>query len=156
MLGITVSTHYAKISEFARTQKARIFIIFAALGFIFSSLIVLILRPEEPVGFRDGVSVFNYVGFGKLCLLAVVFLLFERHMNVRNRFLGWMAQISFGLFFLQGFFMIVFQKAIQSLPSIPPELMVVSEVIFVLGGSVVAVVTLKKILGGRSRYVIGC
>lgn len=156
MLGITVFTHYAKISEFARTKKARILIILAALGFVVSSLVTLILHSAEPVGFRDGIGVFNYIGFGKLCLLAVVFLLFERHMNVRNRVLGWMAQISFGLFFLQGFFMVVFQKTIQNLPSIPPGLLVLSEVVFVLGGSVVAVVVLKKILGGRSRYVIGC
>jgi peptidoglycan/LPS O-acetylase OafA/YrhL len=77
-------------------------------------------------------------------------------MNKRNWGLGWMAQISFGLFFLQGFFMVVFQKAIQSFPAVPPVLMVISEVVFVLGGSVIAVVILKKIFGNRSRYVIGC
>lgn len=156
LLGISFSTYYERISHFAKTSRAKILIVAAMFAFVCSSVMLLGSHSEQPMGFRDGIGVFNYSIFGKLCLLIVVFLLFERYMNKRNWGLGWMAQISFGLFFLQGFFMVVFQKAIQSFPAVPPVLMVISEVVFVLGGSVIAVVILKKIFGNRSRYVIGC
>jgi hypothetical protein len=131
-------------------------ILIAALAFVCSFLFMLTSDDREAVGFGDGLGVFNNIIFGKLSLLIVVFLLFVRYMNVRNRSLGYMAKISFGVFFVQGFFMLVFQKLIQSTTTDHPALVVASEVTFVLGGSILAVAILKKILGNRSRYVIGC
>lgn len=156
LLGIVVSKHYATISKFARTTAAMNLIAVAIIAFACSSLAALRQHDNDPAGFLDGMCLFNNLVFGKLCLLVIIFLLFERYMNVRNRVLGWMAEISFGIFFLHGFFMIFFRMKITSLLQASPVFAVALEIIFILCSSIVAVLVLRKILGRRSRYVIGC
>lgn len=155
-LGVIVSSNYKKIAIYSQTRAADLAVVGGVLIFLMASFIDISGLESQPIGFMDGLGHFNDRQFGKLGLLLAVFLLFERFLNVPNRFLGWMADISFGLFFLHGFFMAAYAKAFQPDVFSSPLLRLVVELGLVLGGSVVAVIVAKAVLGKWSRYVIGC
>lgn len=153
LLGILFS---AQFREFKHLVDARLMIVLSLLLFVATSCWHFALRAEPPLGFFDGVGRFDLSLFGKLTLLVAVFHLFDRYIDVPNRFLGWLADISFGIFFLHGFFMALSMKLGQRLAGWPPQVMLALELALVLGGAMLAVLGVKRILGKRSRYVIGC
>lgn len=156
LLGIVFSANHARIEALKERHSTTPVIVGALLLFGVSSIICLSGEYSEAPDFMEGLGKFNNIQFGKLVLLVAVFFLFDRFLNMPNRFFGWMANISFGLFFMQGFFMALFQKLAQKIWSSEPLVMLGAELTLVLGGSMVAVTVIKYILGKRSRYVIGC
>jgi len=108
------------------------------------------------MGFYDAFGMFNVKQFGKLSLLVALFFFFDKFLFRKNRFLGHVAEISFGLFFIHGFFMIIFLKLVTMLGPLPPVVSLFSEIIVVVGFSIIAIHFLKFILRKWSRYVIGC
>lgn len=153
VLGIFLSTKFEEIKSTGKTG----FMI--AVGFILYVVTVFAYfasSNDAPNGFFNGFGHFNYSIFGKLTLLLAVLFLFDRFLNVKNRFLSWMAEISFGLFFMHGFFMALFAKFRQGLGVESPLVLLGAELLLVLGGAMFAVVVIKHIFKKRSRYVIGC
>lgn len=156
LLGIAVSASFKSLTDFKKKNSTMPLIVVSLILFCASSALYLLGKFKEAPGFIEGYGNFNNAQFGKLVLLIAVFFLFDRFLNVRNRFLGWMADISFGLFFMHGFCMAVFVKLTQKVPFTEPLAMVAAELAVVLGGAMLAVVFVKRMAGRRSRYVIGC
>jgi hypothetical protein len=156
VFGVVVSANANVIARIRNTSVATILIVGALILFLMAAWHIAPPSDNYPEGFMDGLGRFNDIHFGKLALLVAVFLLFDRFLNVPNAALKWIAQVSFGLFFLQGFFMAAFVKLSQSFvfPSLLLALGV--ELCLVLGGSMAAVIVTKALLGKWSRYVIGC
>lgn len=153
LLGILLSARFDDIKQSGRTGAVIVVCLFLFVGAVAAHFA---LDGESPMGFVDGLGQFNFSMFGKLTFLLAILFLFDRFLNVNNRFLGWMAEISFGLFFMHGFFMALFTKFGPRVISGPPLLVLAAEMSFVLGGAILAVVVLKRIIGKGSRYVIGC
>jgi hypothetical protein len=111
---------------------------------------------KEPLGFMDGWGRLNLIQLGKLSLLIAVFLFFEKHLVLPRNFLGYLADNSFGLFFIHGFFMVIFLKVNQYLAVQNPFGVFSLEFGLVILGSMLTVSTVRSVLGKKSRYVIGC
>jgi hypothetical protein len=156
VFGLVVSANVDVISRIRNTSIATLLIVGAVFLFLIASSSMPLVSGDYPGGFMEGLGKFNNMQFGKLTLLVAVFLLFDRFLNVPNAVLKWTAQVSFGLFFMQGFFMAAFAKLIQIFVFPSPLLALGAELVWVLGGSMVAVVLAKALLGKWSRYVIGC
>jgi hypothetical protein len=130
---------------------------------VFAGLLIFIaaawLQGDDLVystGFEDGWGRFNLVRLGKLSLLVSVFFVFELCLKTRNKILGYLAEISFGLFFIHGFFMFVFAKLSEYAELRNLFGIFLFEFFFTVLGSMLAVFLIKSVLGKKSRYVIGC
>jgi hypothetical protein len=156
ILGVVVSFNLERIRRIAGEKSGLVLMFGTFLIFIFSSILHIYGDQPDPVGFQEGLGRFNNAQLGKLALLALAFLLFSRFLNVRNRILAWLAEISFGLFFMQGFFMAIFGQLSYRVTFSHPLMMLLAELSILLGGSVLAVLIIKRITGRWSRYVIGC
>jgi hypothetical protein len=155
LLGVMIASNGDAVARL-RTAKGAKYVIFV-LSIVFLVTAFWYSRAEsETLGFFDGIGIFNKLQFGKLLLLTIVFYLFEQYLDHPNRLLGWLAEISFGLFFIHGIYMSVYQKLVQVYPPEHEFSMVAMELGLVLACSVFTVTLLKFVLRGKSRYVIGC
>lgn len=111
--------------------------------------------PVRPA-FHDSLGIQNPPQLGKLALLVVLFLLFERYFDRKNTFLAYFADNSFGLFFIHGFFMVAITRAsyLYGQPNVLLNFLI--ELVVVIGLSLLTVALIKLVLQRRSRYVIGC
>ena len=107
-------------------------------------------------GFYDSLGLVNYIIVGKLALLIAIFFIFEKFFNKKKIFIGYLAKISFGLFFIHGFMSQIFGKFFQNLAYSSPFMKLLTEIGVVVFASVVVVFFLKLVMGKWSRYVIGC
>lgn len=155
LLGMSAAKAGHVTDRINQTRMSWVLIILGLAGFLFAAWMH---DPNvgEELGFFNGFGKFNSYQFGKLCLLVAVFFFLGRYAEFKNRFLGYLAEISFGLFFIHGFFMLFFKKISQyvEIPSAGATFMV--ELAMVTVGSVFAVFLIKLLLGKKSRYVIGC
>ena len=110
---------------------------------------------EIKLGFWNNVGTLNNYQVGKLLLLAVIFLYFEIFVSKEIVLLKWFASLSFGLFFIHGFFWRVFNKFAIEFVSTGWNRFCF-EMVFVFGFSILTVLSIRFLLSGRSRYVIGC
>jgi hypothetical protein len=92
---------------------------------------------------------------GKLGLLLSVFLGFEKFFNQPNAVLGYIARISFGLFFVHGLYLGTIYKIMPFVDVHSATATLLLEAAVLLGLSFATVLVVKKLLGRRSRYVIG-
>ena len=107
-------------------------------------------------GFFASLGKFNFIHAGKLCMTVFLFVAFERYINYKTKYLSYFSNISFGIFFVHGFMLLIFSKLMNMLGGvIDPILSLILETIIGLGGSVLVIYIGKKILGTRSRYVLG-
>jgi peptidoglycan/LPS O-acetylase OafA/YrhL len=154
LLGIAFAVGAPNID--ALKSKTRMIIIGLALA-VFVAAAVLFERPgNESYGFYDGLGVLNLLQFGKLALLIAVFFLFEMFLNEKNTVLSYIAKISFGLFFIHGFYIAVFAKFSGYTNAVNPPVRLLVEIFAVVIVSVVTVFVLKRVLQRGSRFVIGC
>jgi hypothetical protein len=155
LLGILAAKTTPLIDRVNDSRASWLPIILGLSGFL---LAAWLHNPDEggSVGFFAKWGSFNILQFGKLCLLISVFFFLGRYVNIRNKFLGYMAEISFGLFFIHGFFMLVFIKLCQHVEIVDANIAFLTECALIFFGSVIAVYLIKLLLGKRSRYVIGC
>jgi peptidoglycan/LPS O-acetylase OafA/YrhL len=115
------------------------------------------VNGSETYGFINSFGKFNLIQGGKLCMTILLFVAFEHYFNHKNKVLGFFSHISFGIFFIHGFMLIIFSKLVNQWQLTDhPFLLLILETIFGLGGSVLLIEIGKKILGSRSRYVLGC
>jgi hypothetical protein len=154
LLGLAFAVGAPKID--ALQSKSKIVIIVTALV-VFVSTAFLFEKPRnEPYGFYDGLGVFNSLQFGKLASLVAVFFIFEMFLNEKNRVLGYVAKISFGLFFIHGFYIAMFIKISDYIAGASPPAKLLFEFFLVLVVSVMTVYVLKRVLQKGSRFAIGC
>lgn len=134
----------------------------ASLAWIALGLAVFLASGFFYTGFDPGASFFRDAGqlghmqLGKLGLLIAVFLGFEKFFNQRNAVLSYIAGISFGLFFVHGLFMGSFSNMSMHLDFSNDVSMILAEALVVIPSAFLTVFLIKKLLGRRSRYVIGC
>jgi peptidoglycan/LPS O-acetylase OafA/YrhL len=112
--------------------------------------------PRYHLGFFDGLGYFNMRQLGKLSLLVALFFYFDKYVSQKNRFLAYFAEVSFGLFFIHGFFLVLFSHLSYFYVPPNPLMNFVAEFLVVMGMSLLTVYVLKLVLKNRSRYVIGC
>lgn len=154
LLGISFAASARSLDLIARGQLQVLFIILGLLAF--GLTYIYGYSEDGPLSFRDGLGVFNFLQFGKLCLLISAFFAFERYMKAESRVLGYFAKISFGLFFIQGFYMAAYPRIADAFQLASPIYRFFVEVVVVFVFSMVTVAVIKLVMGKRSRYVIGC
>lgn len=125
---------------------------------VFISLEILYLYNYNiNQGFFASLGKFNFIHAGKLCMTVFLFVAFERYINHKTKYLSYFSNISFGIFFVHGFMLLIFSKLMNMFGGVSdPILSLILETIIGLGGSVLVIYIGKKILGTRSRYVLGC
>lgn len=109
----------------------------------------------SPQGFAQGLGHLNHMQLGKLGLLAAFYVVFDKLYNQENRCLGYLAKISFGLFFVHGFVVLALSLVLPGL-GLSNGWMPVVEAGGVVSASVLVVEGIKWAFKGRSRYVVGC
>jgi len=106
-------------------------------------------------GFFYRVGLLNFMQLGKLALLMGIFLFLEKFYNRKNNYLSYLAKISFGLFFIHGYYMVLVSRFVSS--NIKDDaLMLLVELTIVIIFSIITVYVIRKLIPIKSRYVIGC
>ena len=98
-----------------KNTRAVYWIIASGLALFFLCAFMYDFESEVPIGFQDGWGKLNLVQLAKFGLLVAVFFLFERYLNRKQRMLAYLAEISFGLFFVHGFFVLMSSRIQQRL-----------------------------------------
>lgn len=132
------------------------------LSTAFTGFMILLLcsgkeftAPTNYISFTENLGTLNSMQLGKLLLLIFVFLALEKFHNKNHLILSHLAKISFGLFFIHGFYMLIFNRYFS--PVLPKNfIQIIIEFVLIVPGSIVTVYILKRILKTKSRYVIGC
>jgi hypothetical protein len=155
LLGLAFAKNTHRLDVLAQKRMANLVIV-ATLVLFLISMFLYDIAEGEPAGFWDGLGVFNLIQLGKLLLLVSVFFIFEKYLNRKSRFLSYMAEISFGLFFIHGFFMLFYSRMMQKIAIANPLSNFLLEFSIVVIASIATVYVLKLILKNKSRYVIGC
>lgn len=103
----------------------------------------------------DKIGNFNPNIFFKIVLLIFLLLLVYKFCHSENILLKYFSDNSFGIFFIHGYYIYIFARFI--LPEIEGwKYIFLFEMIFVIGGSLITIFVIKKIISSRSQYVIGC
>jgi hypothetical protein len=155
LLGISVARGSSVIDRNLHSSATRVSMFLGLLVFVLAAW-GYDAQASEPLGFFDGWGKFNTLLLGKLSLLVGMFLFFSRRLGTRNVVLGHLAENSFGLFFVHGFFMLLFLKICQHLEIPSVSLIFLLETVVVICGSIFGVFVIRLVLGKASRYVIGC
>ena len=151
LFGMFCSRYKDRVIE--KLQKKWIWIFFVMISTIF-------LEFQYP-GVRCGISPFNYLQKMVLCLLLIL-CLFKIDKTVPERlqrFIGLLANYSFGIFFLHYYFLTAFEKIdfLKPLYTIAPGMKkYFLTVIIITLLSVNTVRIVKGVAGDRSRVMIGC
>ena len=154
LLGIAAAKSVDFLDALSSSVKMKI--IYASLFVFFLAGFIYAGRVNEVGGFYDGLGLVNYIILGKLGLLIAIFFLFEQFMEQRRGMLGYLAKISFGLFFIHGFMSLVFVKFFQGMSFYNPLVKLITEIGVVVFASIAVVFLLNLVLRKWSRYVIGC
>lgn len=156
LLGIYIHSIRTKIYELNYVSAIYI-IIMGLILYIITLFKYLNYSDVKPnyIGFFNTIGDFNHILFGKLLLLISIFVFFEKFLNTKNELLSRLAQISFGLFFIHGFYMRIFGRFVAPL-ALKTQLITLIEFILVIPMSILTVYILKKTLKNRSKYVVGC
>jgi probable poly-beta-1,6-N-acetyl-D-glucosamine export protein len=152
-LGILVCKH-AKVVEAMRRPQALFWMAVGLAMFAWAAMVYPGFRADWT--FSQDLGDFNAIEFGKLGLLLTTFIGFEKFFNHRQAVLSYVAGISFGLYFIHGFFLGVFDTLTKfvALPEVPA--VIALDAVLMMGISFLTVATLKKLTGRWSRHVIGC
>lgn len=154
LLGICAASGSRFTDMIKETYLGTVFIAIGLVVFLIAAWMHSV--HGEALGFYDGWGKLNAIQLGKLSLLISIFLLLERYSTAPSRFLGYLAKISFGLFFIHGFFVLVFAKVSQYVNAQNLYLIFLVELSLVVFGSILTVFVVKFVLPNKSRYVIGC
>ena len=154
LFGISAAKSIDFLDALTPTAKRRIIVISFIMFFLAGACYQGI--ENGPGGFYDSLGLINYIIVGKLALLIAIFFIFEKFFNKKKIFIGYLAKISFGLFFIHGFMSQIFGKFLQNSTYSSPFIKLLTEIGVVVFVSVAVVFLLKLIMGKWSRYVIGC
>lgn len=149
MFAYNIRNYISNISK----NESIIIICFFTLIFSITSRLSIGINQEAT--FFSDLGKLNLITLGKLAILISIFLYLNKFQDTKNQVLGYFAKISFGLYFIHGFYMAVFFKFI--LPHIESSASrFLFEFFTVIFLSFVTVFLIKTILKRSSRYVIGC
>jgi peptidoglycan/LPS O-acetylase OafA/YrhL len=154
-LGIIAADSPTRISQLSRRAAVGMTLVCLAV-FLMAFDIFLHEPPSEMLTFGEKIGNFNAMQVGKLALLGIVFVVFEKYLNRPVLWLEKLAKISFGLFFIHGFVAAGFAWLMQSVFIKLDSLYMLAELSTVVLMSVWLTTLIKRLLGQRSRYVIGC
>lgn len=128
------------------------------VGFIIFISTFIFQKKYNPLpnGFFSGIGEVNFYQLNKLGLLIIVYVIFNKFLSKKNKFLKPFSELSFGLFFIHGFFMVIFNKIKNYLDLNNPLYVMYTEIFVVIVISIIVTKFAKILLGARSRYVIGC
>jgi peptidoglycan/LPS O-acetylase OafA/YrhL len=149
MLGIAFAARYTTLLRFKRA------IAFFGVIVFFCSL--LLIPAEKPQFFADGLFLLNVSLINKLGLACALLFGFETFLNQKNALLGYLARISFGLFFIHtAVRFLIFKFIGDDIFSSDPFLYSLLEIGSVFLASIALIELIRLMLKGRSKYVIGC
>jgi hypothetical protein len=154
LLGLAFAAGASRIDA-VRAEVKSIIVFLSISLFVLAAFLNMGAKPA-PFGFFDGLGHFNLHQFGKLTLLLAVFFFFDRYLNHPNKVLGYFAKISFGLFFVHGFYSGIFIIGARNLSDVHPVATFFAEFLLVIIISVATVFLVRRTLKKGSRYVIGC
>jgi len=156
LAGIVCSVHAPAIARLKGTPASRVLMVAGAVWFAVAATGFFTFGQTANT-FAEGLGHLNFRQLGKVGLLVTVFLLFQEFLDRPNPVLGYFARLSFGLYFIHGFLMLIFQKVLERAPiaQSPSLVYFAVETAFVLGLSVLLAEATKFTLKARSRYVIG-
>ncbi len=147
------------INEKIYKMSNRSAIMLIAIGiFLFVTLYIYQGQSIEQVSYINfwyRIGELNSLQLGKLLLLISLFVFFEKFLDKKNEILSGMAKISFGLFFIHGFYMVIFSRFITPL-ALENSIAIGIEFMMYVPLSIISVYAIKKIFKTSSKYVIGC
>ncbi len=155
LLGIYISINFKKFYEKLKGKELYILLIAIGIAIIQTRIIVvdLILKNNLKVENFDLMII-------QKCLLSLSFILFlMRYGYKNNKILNILAENSFGIFFIHGICIWIF-NAIQLKLKIPFETnsffmyLLISSLILTLSLSITIII--RKLWPNKSRYIIGC
>lgn len=142
------------VVDFLRSRPKAVMAV-SASGF-FVMLVVWLGSDQIVQGYSDFIFQPNIMQFGKLFFVVFLFFLFEKFLDKKIKTMSYIANISFGLFFVHGFWLLVFSKVVLYLEVSRLSTYFALEFLLVFCFSVISIDIAKRILGARSRYVVGC
>lgn len=127
-------------------------------------LAIFVLLTVIEIIFIQRFSAVNTLSKLILCILIIYFLrLNESHLpKLFHQSMGILAELSFGIYFIHDYFMFSYSMIFNSLRINlfwlqQPNLLNYSlSFFFALGGSVISLLLIRRILGKKSRYFVGC
>ncbi len=157
MLGMFLSVEHVRNSILFDARYSWLMIFLSCIGYFITYGWYSDNQPSEDMGFYSSIGVVNYEQLSKLMLIMIVFCFFKTFLNKRVAVLSFVARISFGLFFIHGFFLLAFYYIFTRIKIDNVFFYFALEFVFAFVLSVVVIVFVKKVLGEKwSRYVIGC
>lgn len=158
-LGVVVAKYHQPIQTWMAQGWRRVsLVLLGSVIFILSAILELTSETMMKMGFWDNIGVPNFYQIGKLGLLLVIFVLFFRYLNYRVRLLSYLASISFGLFFLHGFGLWLYDWLAPRFPDvfIDHNGTAIMQIGFIFIFSWLIILIVQTLLKEKSRYVIGC
>jgi peptidoglycan/LPS O-acetylase OafA/YrhL len=149
MLGIAFAARYAAVLRFKRE---------IALGGIIVFLCSFMFIPaDRPQFFVDNLFNLNISLINKLGLACALLFGFETFLNKKNALLGYLAKISFGLFFVHtAVRFMIFKFIDDDVLLAHPVWYSLLEIGSVFIVSIVLIESIRVTLKRSSKYVIGC
>jgi surface polysaccharide O-acyltransferase-like enzyme len=152
-LGVLASVNARQIDKLSPSRATGLMLLSIAIFLISAGFYT---EYDPGATFLEDSGELDVMQLGKLALLVAVFIGFEKFFNRRNAMLSYVANVSFGLFFVHGLFLGSAAFLSQHI-DFPNDLsFIAAEAATVLLFSFGTVALVKKLLGTRSRYVIGC
>ncbi|MCP9760360.1 acyltransferase [Aquitalea sp. S1-19] len=142
------------VMDFLRSRPRAVMAV-SASGF-FVLLVVWLGGGQVFQGYFDYIWQPNIIQMGKLFFVVFLFFLFERFFNKKINPMSYIANISFGLFFVHGFWLLLFYKMVSFFAVSKLPVYFILEFLMVFCFSVISIEVSKRVLGVRSRYVVGC
>ena len=105
----------------------------------------------------DGVT-FTNINFIRKLILCCIFIALLNKFNIHNKLLSLLANVSFGVFFLHSYVITAFKMAEKYFLGYYPQvnaLIFISFIMTILLICIAIIWPIKKILGAKSRYLIG-
>lgn len=155
IFGLSLAVGMNRVDALKNAGRAPFVMLLALTAFV-ACAFVAANAESLSAGFFDGLGILNWLQLGKLFLLIATFLFFESFGAKKSAFLGYFARISFGLFFIHGFYALLFSVLAQNVGIDNTAIKFAVEFLVVVVGSVATVYAVRLVLKKRSRYVIGC
>ncbi|UIE39152.1 acyltransferase family protein [Leptodesmis sichuanensis] len=128
---------------------------------LFLSLVVLLSGLQY--WFKPDLETFNSLAKLVLSLLIMCFLWAKESQlpQIFNRSMGFVAELSFGIYFLHEYFIVLLpgvekRLGLNNFPTKANLLSFLLNYLVVLGASIGTILIIKKILGKNSRFLVGC
>lgn len=156
VLGVVVAKCFALEMIFFENVSRQILaiffglFIFAVAYYLFNSRIIL------AEGFVARFGELNLIELGRLGLLISIYSICRVYLNFQSRILAYIANISFGIFFVHGMFVILFERILANFQFRISLFVLVVQFFFVMLFSILVIEVVRKVFPGRSHYVLGC